>query len=104
MCPLKEKCGKVKILRWPSSSIKSTKKFGKDCPYAHHPMELEFPETLKIRLGASKIKKAPVKPTFVTTGPLFDCPGGCSRCNLCKYKERANKVIKYKATIEEEKI
>ena len=40
MCPLKLDCPKVKMLRWPSSSIKSHTKFGKDCPYAHHPMEL----------------------------------------------------------------
>jgi hypothetical protein len=40
MCPLKTDCPKVKMLRWPSSSVKSNTKFGKDCPYAHHPMEL----------------------------------------------------------------
>ena len=43
MCPLKEQCSRVKMQRWPSSSLKSTTKFGKDCPYAHHPMELQFP-------------------------------------------------------------
>jgi hypothetical protein len=40
MCPLKLECSKVKMQRWPYSNIKSHQKFGKDCPYAHHPMEL----------------------------------------------------------------
>jgi len=40
MCPLKNECPKLKLLRWPSSSIKTQCKVGKDCPYAHHPMEL----------------------------------------------------------------
>jgi len=40
MCPLKADCPKVKMQRWPSSNIPSKEKFGKDCPYAHHPMEL----------------------------------------------------------------
>lgn len=43
MCPLKNECPKFKNLRWPSSSLKAITKFGKDCPYAHHPMELQFP-------------------------------------------------------------
>lgn len=40
MCPLKHKCSKVRYQRWPSSNIKSFTNFGKECPYAHHPMEL----------------------------------------------------------------
>jgi len=40
MCPLKADCPKVKMQRWPFSGISSKEKFGKDCPYAHHPMEL----------------------------------------------------------------
>lgn len=40
MCPLKADCPKVKMQRWPFSGIPSKEKFGKDCPYAHHPMEL----------------------------------------------------------------
>ena len=54
MCPLKTECPKLKVARWPSSKVRTHVKFGKDCPYAHHPMELEFPQTLKIRLSANK--------------------------------------------------
>lgn len=43
MCPMKAECSKVKMQRWPFSGIPSKQKFGKDCPYAHHPMELQFP-------------------------------------------------------------
>ena len=46
MCPLGKDCPRCKTLRWPYSNIKSHQKFGKDCPYAHHSMELRFPETL----------------------------------------------------------
>lgn len=46
MCPLKDECSKVRKVRWPNSSIKSVTNFGALCPYAHHLMELEFPETL----------------------------------------------------------
>lgn len=75
MCPLKEKCGKAKYQRWPSSNLKSNSKFGKDCPYAHHPMELEFPQTLESRYNASKWKKPITKPHMTISGPLFDCAG-----------------------------
>lgn len=40
MCPMKAECSKVKMQRWPFSGLSSKQKFGKDCPYAHHPMEL----------------------------------------------------------------
>lgn len=46
MCPLGDSCSKVKKARWPNSSIKSVTNFGALCPYAHHLMELEFPETI----------------------------------------------------------
>jgi hypothetical protein len=49
MCPLGDKCPKYKNLRWPSSAVKTTTKVGKDCPYAHHPMELEFAQTINMR-------------------------------------------------------
>ena len=94
MCPLKNRCAKVKFQRWPSSNLKSHTKFGKDCPYAHHPMELQFPETLQMRMKAAKTKSTIQSAPFSCTGPLYDCPGGCSRCNLCNYKQRATAVIK----------
>ena len=54
MCPLQDSCPHVKKLRWPSTNIKSNTKFGKKCPYAHHPMELQFPQTLDIRISSNK--------------------------------------------------
>jgi len=42
MCPLKDRCSKVQKIRWPYSSIKSIVRFGANCPYAHHGMELNF--------------------------------------------------------------
>jgi hypothetical protein len=53
MCPLGDSCPKVKKSRWPNSSIKSVTNFGALCPYAHHLMELEFPETLVTKISAS---------------------------------------------------
>jgi hypothetical protein len=44
MCPFKEKCSKDKRPRWPTSAIKTQTSFGTECPYAHHAMELKFPE------------------------------------------------------------
>ena len=77
MCPLKHECPKVKMLRWPSTSLKARRPFGKDCPYAHHPMELLFPETLDIRISANKkIQKKETdgkKQEWKFSGPLFDC-------------------------------
>lgn len=40
MCPLKDKCPKDMRPRWPTSNTKSKTKFGEQCPFAHHPMEL----------------------------------------------------------------
>lgn len=54
MCPLKTECPKVKMQRWPSSNTPSHAKFGRECPYAHHPMELQFPQTLAMRMNANK--------------------------------------------------
>lgn len=54
MCPMKFDCPKVKRLRFPYSNLKANRKFGEDCPYAHHPMELQFPETLDVRMAANK--------------------------------------------------
>jgi hypothetical protein len=53
MCPLGDNCPKVRKSRWPNSSIKSVTNFGAMCPYAHHLMELEFPETLKTKISAA---------------------------------------------------
>lgn len=98
MCPHKEKCVKDTRKRWPLSNIPCVTKLGVNCPYAHHPMELEFPEMIETKIAANSqlIKKArlqmdvikPEKP-FVPAGHLYDCQGGCNSkqpCNLCKYK------------------
>lgn len=43
MCPLKDSCPKKLKQRWPYTLLKTHEKLGKDCPYAHHAMELAFP-------------------------------------------------------------
>jgi hypothetical protein len=53
MCPLKDKCSKIKKPRWPSTNIKSFTKFGEECPFAHHPMELNFPESIITKFSAN---------------------------------------------------
>lgn len=102
MCPLKKDCPKVKMLRWPSTNLKARRQFGKNCPYAHHPMELLFPETLDIRISANKTiqnaKTSGKKAEWKFGGSLFDCTkafsGGCgAKCNLCEYKASAKKMI-----------
>lgn len=54
MCPLKDSCPKLKKQRWPYTGMKSHEKIGKDCPYAHHAMELAFPQTINMRLAANE--------------------------------------------------
>ena len=54
MCPLKDTCPKLKKQRWPYTGMKSHAKLGKDCPYAHHAMELAFPQTINMRLAANE--------------------------------------------------
>lgn len=61
MCPLKDKCPKVRKNRWPSSSLKTITQFGAMCPYAHHLMELEFPETIQSKINATKAMSKTVK-------------------------------------------
>jgi hypothetical protein len=53
MCPLKDSCPKLKKQRYPYTGVKSHAKLGKDCPYAHHAMELQFPQTINMRLKAN---------------------------------------------------
>lgn len=106
MCPLKDKCPKINNHRWPITQQKTTKTFGSDCIFAHHPMELRFPEALLTQLSASgqmikslELQKSNVKPkeVFKPTGTLFDCKGCANKsgqhmggpCNLCRYKEMA---------------
>ena len=89
MCPLEDSCPHVQKLRWPSTAIKSNTKFGKKCPYAHHPMELQFPESLDIRISSNKtiMKKKLVgkKPEFRYGGDLVWCTGCGASCNMCSY-------------------
>ena len=92
MCPLANSCPAFSNSRWPQSKDPTTRRVGDACPYAHHPMELQFPETLGMRVKGNKTSmnrdiNAPLK-TFAKGGELFDCHG-CSRCNLCKYKAEA---------------
>jgi hypothetical protein len=110
MCPLKDKCSKSKIPRWPTSNTKSFTKFGEECPFAHHPNELMFPESIVTKISANiqriktlEQKMVEEKPkVFKPSGGLFDC-AGCSQksgkhiggpCNLCRYKEMAGEMTK----------
>jgi hypothetical protein len=54
MCPLGDACPKKTGPRWPSSNLHANTRLGKECPYAHHPNELEFPETLSMRVQGNK--------------------------------------------------
>lgn len=97
MCPLKHECPKLIPPRWPSSKHKSITRFGKDCPYAHHPMELQFPETLQMRIAANKActrRDPAAQPTerFVNAGDLHEC-AGCGRCNMCAYRRLAQETV-----------
>lgn len=53
MCPLGEKCPKLKRNRWPTSATRSVTKFGEKCYYAHHAMEIAFPEQLDVMLSSN---------------------------------------------------
>jgi len=107
MCPLKDKCPGDMRPRWPTSNTKAKTKFGEQCPYAHHQMELKFPETILTKLNSSKTmiqklkekidREKPQHP-FKPAGALYDC-SGCSNkstkhlggpCNLCRYNEMAS--------------
>ena len=54
MCPLIKSCPNDTRDRWPKSDIKNITQLGSACPYAHHPMELKFPQTLTTKLSAIK--------------------------------------------------
>lgn len=53
MCPMRDKCLKDMRPRWPTSNTKSITQFGEECPFAHHPMELRFPEEIVTKLASS---------------------------------------------------
>lgn len=101
MCPIKWECPKVKRLRFPYSNLKANRKFGLDCPFAHHPMELSFPETIDVRMTANKKLgkdkkggedgKSENKP-FVLTGALFSCNGCGGNCKMCRYRQKAKET------------
>lgn len=101
MCPLKADCPKVKMQRWPFSGISSKEKFGKDCPYAHHPMELQFKETLRMRAAGNKAMDTAstgrlAKTNFKHAGDLYDCQGCGAHCNMCRYKQASGAALKHK--------
>lgn len=92
--------------RWPTSNTKSITKFGEECPFAHHPMELKFPESIITKLSSThqtiknlrdSIDTQKPKEVFKPSGALFECVGCNSKsskhiggpCNLCRYKEMA---------------
>ena len=83
MCPLKDKCGKLKNQRWPTSNIKTHTQMGSDCPFAHHPMELKFPESIATSFSANRQRLKSLEKSIVSEEPrvfkpaggLFDCLG-----------------------------
>ena len=116
MCPLKDTCPKLKKQRWPYTGIKSHAKLGKDCPYAHHAMELAFPQTINMRLAANeKISKGDQndkarKQDFSYSGSLVECRGCGNRCNLCRFNSKAKEKVdqftnmKTSAAIDDDKV
>lgn len=118
MCPLIETCQNDTRDRWPKSSLKTTTQLGYKCPYAHHPMELVFPQTIKTKISAidkmvavltdSKKGKdgGDKKPQtfFKPSGKISDCQGGCfakTKCNMCIYKVNAGIVLTHLDPVEE---
>jgi hypothetical protein len=99
MCPLKDKCSKDKSKRWPASNIKSCSQFGQDCPYAHHPSELQFPEQIYAKMSSTKnqihtLEKSKIEESknkvFTPASALYDCKGRCqpgskAACNKCTH-------------------
>lgn len=103
MCPLGDKCPKDNRARWPKSSTKTVTPFGRNCLYAHHYLELEFPQTLNTKISAlTTMKKAAGanaqtkakagKNDFIPASTLKDCKG-CLNCNFCRFKQQ-NAVLK----------
>ena len=100
MCPMKDKCPKILKPSWPTSNISAVTQAGANCPYAHHPMELVFPESMKTKLASSQhtiralqqkqIEEKP-KAVFKPSGGLFNCKGcfNLGQCNMCRYKKMA---------------
>jgi len=54
MCPLLDRCPKLKKHRWPNSLIKTVSKIGANCPYAHAMNELRFPEEYASKIACAK--------------------------------------------------
>ena len=78
MCPYGDKCPKDKRARWPKADRSNVKQFGEKCPYAHHPNELQFKESLRVQCASitetqkklkSEAEGTKQKP-FMHTGPI----------------------------------
>jgi hypothetical protein len=101
MCPLGAQCPKDNRQRWPASSTKTVTPFGRNCLYAHHYHELEFPETLNSKIEAIEnmkvtAQKKAAAENFMPFRPaalLKDC-AGCNNCNSCKAKHDNDKKEK----------
>lgn len=75
MCPLKRTCPKDNSDRWP----RTVTQLGMLCPYAHHAMELQFPETIrakimgcdkKIKAVQGEVTKKAVQKAFIPAGTI----------------------------------
>jgi hypothetical protein len=95
MCPLGDKCPRVQKIRWPYSNIKSISKFGETCPYAHHYMELQFPETIQSRINATKgAKEQTVKKSGQTIRESFKPGNAKENGRGIKYYETEEMTLK----------
>lgn len=105
MCPLILSCPNDTRDRWPQSNASNTTQLGSACPYAHHSMELRFPQTLTTKISAitkmqdtikGQVTNKKPQAAFIPTGRIYDCKGGCFavyKCNMCKYKSMAGTLI-----------
>jgi hypothetical protein len=143
MCPLKyaylhliiiifrENCPDEVRPRWPISNKKTITKFGKKCPYAHHPSELRFPyslfnqipififfnseETKALKQGLKNTKDNLNKvlsediaaKKWIGRSVMYDCNGcggkqPCTRCQLSRIVKLKEKEY-LKATVKTNK-
>jgi hypothetical protein len=101
VCPLKEKCPKDMRPKRLTSNSKSINKFGEECQFPHHQLELKFPESIITKLSVShnsiknlkgQINSAKPNEFFKPSGPHHDshlytlninAAANCYKLELC---------------------
>lgn len=99
MCPLGENCPKDKRQRWPSSSIRTTTQFGKECLFAHNVNEIFFREyTSAVGSTSKKVTELERKKDNENAAQPWIHNGipKASHNKLCKDKDKSENNIKYK--------